>query len=277
MHALVMRFPGGRAHALTLSYDDGIEADIRLIEIMKKNGLKGTFNINSALIPEKKTEGNYRRRLSLEEVVDLYDGVTTEVAIHGAYHPSWGRLPIGSCQADITADRLALEKIFGRIVRGGAYPNGSYSDMTVDCLRTAGIAYCRTTVSTRKFDIPTDWLRLPATCHHADSTLFTLADQFLNDPFGRVSPPRLFYLWGHSYEFGDKDNWDVIERFAEKMGGRSEIWYATNIEIYDYVTAYGRLEFSANMEIVHNPTALDLWFELDTKPYKISAGQTVSL
>jgi predicted ATPase len=40
-----MRFPGGRHKALTLSYDDGVEQDIRLIGIMKANGLKGNFNI----------------------------------------------------------------------------------------------------------------------------------------------------------------------------------------------------------------------------------------
>ena len=32
----MMRFPGGKAKALTFSYDDGIEQDIRLIEIFKK-------------------------------------------------------------------------------------------------------------------------------------------------------------------------------------------------------------------------------------------------
>lgn len=43
---IFMRFPGGKKKALTLSYDDGVEQDIRLIDIMKKNGLKGTFNLN---------------------------------------------------------------------------------------------------------------------------------------------------------------------------------------------------------------------------------------
>ena len=42
---IFMRFPGGKKKALTLSYDDGVEQDIRLIDIMKKNGLKGTFNL----------------------------------------------------------------------------------------------------------------------------------------------------------------------------------------------------------------------------------------
>ena len=53
MGSMFMRYPGGKKKALTLSYDDGVEQDIRLIELMKKNGLKGTFNLNSGLYAEE--------------------------------------------------------------------------------------------------------------------------------------------------------------------------------------------------------------------------------
>ena len=48
-----VRFPGFKQKALTLSYDDGIRQDKRLIAIMQKYGLKGTFNINSGCFAEK--------------------------------------------------------------------------------------------------------------------------------------------------------------------------------------------------------------------------------
>ena len=51
MANLIMRFPGGLPKALTLSYDDGVEQDEKLIEIAEKYGLKGTFNINSGCFP----------------------------------------------------------------------------------------------------------------------------------------------------------------------------------------------------------------------------------
>lgn len=38
MIARFLRFPGGKAKALTFSYDDGVEQDIRLIEIFRKHG-----------------------------------------------------------------------------------------------------------------------------------------------------------------------------------------------------------------------------------------------
>lgn len=41
-----IRFPNFKLKAVTLSYDDGVRQDKRLIAIMKKYGLKGTFNLN---------------------------------------------------------------------------------------------------------------------------------------------------------------------------------------------------------------------------------------
>ena len=42
-----MRYPLGKTKAVTLSYDDGTRHDIKLIDIMTKYGIKGTFNINT--------------------------------------------------------------------------------------------------------------------------------------------------------------------------------------------------------------------------------------
>lgn len=42
-------FPGGKFKALTMSYDDGVIDDERLVNIFNKYGIKGTFNINSGL------------------------------------------------------------------------------------------------------------------------------------------------------------------------------------------------------------------------------------
>ena len=43
------RFPGGKLKAVTFSYDDGVNQDIRFAEILSKYGLKGTFNLNTAM------------------------------------------------------------------------------------------------------------------------------------------------------------------------------------------------------------------------------------
>lgn len=50
-----------------------------------------------------------------------------------------------------------------------------------------------------------------------------------------------------------------MERFADMVSGRDDIWYAANIEIADYIDASKRLIFSADYSIVSNPSAMDVW------------------
>ena len=46
---MYMKLKDGKSKVLTLSYDDGVVQDIRLIEILNKYGIKATFNINTGL------------------------------------------------------------------------------------------------------------------------------------------------------------------------------------------------------------------------------------
>ena len=89
---------------------------------------------------------------------------------------------------------------------------------------------------------------------------------------------KLMYVWGHSYEFDNNDNWEVIEKFCEYMGGREDIWYATNIEIIDYMDAAKRLKFSANHEKVWNPSARSVWLQVNDDRYvEVKGGCMVDL
>ena len=271
MHNFFMRFPKGKKKALTLSYDDGVKQDIRLIEIMQQNGLKGTFNINSGLFAtEEKPRGN---RMTKEQATALYTDSGMEVAVHGVNHLQMEQLPAHLCVSEALKDRENLEEQFHTIIRGMAYPYGSYSDQVVECLRNAGIVYSRTVRSTGNFQIPRDWLRLEPTCHHDDKRLMELAQKFVEEDCKRAS--WLFYVWGHSYEFDTKNNWHVIEEFAEYIGNREDVWYATNMEIYDYVKAYESLIYSANGSRVYNPTGLKVYFEYDQVVYEVGPGEEV--
>lgn len=261
MSMLFMRFPGGRKKALTLSYDDGMVHDIRLIGIMKKNGLKGTFNINSGLYAAEDTvfqKGTIHRRMTKRQCQELYKDSGMEIAAHGYTHPFLEQIPENICAREVLKDRETLEKDFECIVRGMAYPMGTYSEQTAEILRQCGIVYSRTTESTEKFALPTDWLRMPSTCHHNHPRLMELARSFVESSFDQT--PGFFCVWGHTYEFEEMDNWNVIEEFAEYIGGREDIWYATSIEIYDYIAAYHQLQFSTDGNRVYNPTATTLYF-----------------
>ena len=278
---MYMRFPGGKQKALTFSYDDGVEQDIRLMEIFNRHGLKGTFNLNGSHFEQDEyahPAGTIHRIMGRKMALETYGGAlgkNHEVAVHSYTHPFLDRMPREVATYEIAKDREALEHLFGRVVKGCAYPMGTFNDMTVEVLRNCGIVYARTTVSTGNFAIPNDWLRMPATCHHNDERLFSLADTFINGQPNAWVTPWLFYVWGHAYEFENDNNWDRIESFCEKVGGRDDVWYATNMEIYDYVQAYRALQFFADFRIVKNPSALTVWFDFDGGSVKVEPGETV--
>lgn len=273
-----MRFPDGKTKALTLSYDDGVEQDIHLVEIMKRNGLKGTFNLNSGIYtPEGYTypEGTIHRRMTRKQCVDLFKDSGMEVAVHSLTHPFLEKLPNANCNYEVLQDRINLEKDFDVVVRGMAYPYGTYSDEVIEVLKQCGIVYSRTVIATENFEVPTDWLRMPTTCHHNHPRLMELAKIFVEENVSRE--PLLYYLWGHSYEFDEDNNWNVIETFAEYLGNRDDIWYATNIEIYEYVEAYRQLVFNVDGDKVYNPTALKLYFQAGSQVVSVKPGETITL
>ncbi len=274
-----MSFPHGKKKTLTLSYDDGVRQDRKLIEILDKYGIKATFNVNSGRFSNDVDFSAKQGRMSREEVCELFKNSPHELAIHGLEHCYDDLLPENIMTYEILEDRRRLEQLSGKIIRGMAYPFGTYNDALVKCLEVCGIAYSRTTISSHSFKMPKDWLRLEATCHHRDKKLDDLCDDFLNNTPGRAS---MFYLWGHSYEFDynvPDNNWEIIEKFAEKMGGHDDIWYATNIEIYDYTKAYESLRFSTDGSMVHNPTSTDIWFSKGwnspENTYMVKAGETL--
>ena len=272
-----MRFPGGKPRALTFSYDDGVRQDKKLVEIFNRHKIKGTFNIITGNYGKIEEKDSSKGRMSLEEMRELYVG--HEIANHSATHPFLEQLPTAKAAIEVLNGRENIERDFGGIVRGMAYPFGTFNDALVDVLRVCGVSYCRTTLFSGKFDIPTDWLRLVPTCHHSSQKVFELADKFLSD--SNIRGPRLFYIWGHSYEFDNNDgfnSWEHIENLCEKLGNNAGVWYETNIEIYDYVESYKRLIWSAQGRRVYNPTVTEVFFELNgNQIVSVKPGETVDL
>ena len=112
----------------TLSFDDGLEQDKRVIRLMKQYGLKGTFNLNAGLFgargevkgigtfsfqdcPEGVTHKwpfSYVRhnRIPQDEVLQVYEGM--EIATHGFRHESLGAVSEDEMRASVDADKAAL-------------------------------------------------------------------------------------------------------------------------------------------------------------------------
>lgn len=279
MHHIFMRFPGGKAKCLTLSYDDCVQQDMQLCSLMEAYGIAGTFNINSGVYVSEDhvfEPGRVHRRMTQRQATELFRRSDLfEVATHSYTHPYLHRLPAAQATQEILADRQAIEAQFGTICRGHAYPYGTYNAQVMECLRACGIVYARTIKSTEKFSLPEDFLQWHPTCHHDNPRLMELADKFLAAP--NVQDPRLFYLWGHSFEFERNENWQVISDFFKKVSGQEDVWYATNIQVYDYIQAYRQLIWNATCTQVHNPTTTDLWMQAGKELICVKSGQTLTL
>lgn len=286
MRYRMLRFPEGKSKAVTFSYDDGCRADKRLAQTVTDYGIKCTFNINSAYLG--KSEDDWH--LTKDEIEKYILANGHEIAVHGAQHKANGILRTAEGIQDVINCRLALEKDFKRIVRGMAYPdtgisrfhNGTaYGDIK-NYLTELDIAYARALGEKNdSFELPSDWHRWMPNAHHNDGDVLEKIESFLSMELKNIyyphRTPKLFYLWGHAYEFDDKNNWNRLEEICQKLGDREDIWYATNIEIYEYVTAYLSLVFSADCSVIHNPTAMTLWFEADGTLYTVKPDETLYL
>lgn len=281
IRTVFMRYPEGRAKAVTFSYDDGVIHDIRLAAIFDKYNMKCTFNFISGFVQETS--------FTKEEVKEYFLSKGHEIAVHGLNHRANGNVrPIEGIR-DVLDCRLELEEKCECIIRGMAYPDtgislmgnfGNY-EMIKQYLVELDIAYARALGKENySFMLPSDFHAWMPTAHHNNPKIMQLIDDFLNidtstDAYYARRVPRLLYIWGHSFEFDRQDNWDHIEEICKKLAGKDEIWYATNIEIYDYVQAYKSLRYSADGHRVYNPTLLTIWIDVDGKLYGIKPGETI--
>jgi hypothetical protein len=255
-------FPGGRTKALTLSYDDGRDHDRRLVKIFNDYGLKGTFHLNGGML-------NSEVKVSLEELATLYKG--HEVACHALTHPFLERLPRTEVMREVWKDREILEQYVSYPVTGMSYPYGSSDAAVVEILRNCGIEYCRTTVATKKLTLPDDLLLWHPTCHHRD--MLEMVPGFLGYRFNL----GVLYVWGHSYEFANADNWGDMERFAEQVAGKEDVWYVTNIDLARYIKAFRALVTSTDGRRAYNPSAVTVWIASPNGPVPVAPGAVVEI
>ena len=225
----------GKKKALTFSFDDGVSQDKRLIGILDRYGLKATFNINSGFFGGK---GELIRngvpvrhdKLTREEAVSVYAG--HEVAAHTVTHPFLPKLSDSEVVREVETDRAALSLLFGRETVGMAYPcGGANHDGRVEKLvrENTGCLYARTIESTGNFDLPSDLHAWNPTVYYIDTDeMFALGEKFLAL---ETDEPKLFYIWGHSYELDAWDFWERFEEFCRMMSGREDIFYGTNREV----------------------------------------------
>ena len=222
--------------AVTFSYDDGITQDIRLIELLNKYNLKCTFNLNSELLGRKGMLNRNNQRISHykihpEDVKKIYDG--HEVAVHTLTHPNLTQCDDMEVIRQVETDRLNLSELVGYEVVGMAYPCGGVNNdaRVADIIgKNTGVKYSRTITSNYSFDIQENILRFNPTVYHLDfDDMMKLGQEFVEL---KTETPKVFYIWGHSYEMDyGADYWVRLEDFFKLISSRDDIFYGTNKEV----------------------------------------------
>lgn len=270
MNKIYMCFPYGKHKVLTLSYDDAKVYDRRLIDILNKYSIKGTFHINGGMFGRSE-------RIPKDEVMSLYNG--HEISGHSYNHPTIARSPKEAIVMQVIEDRKELEKVTKAPVRGFSYPNGFYNELLKDMLPMLGIEYARTVKDSLSFEMPTNFHEWHPTCHH-NNNLMSIANKFKS--MKKTQNLYMMYVWGHSFDFERDNNWEIIEEFASYISNDDSIWYATNIEIVDYINSFNNLKFSADCTCVYNPSFKSVWIsvvlnDLESKTIELKGGQVTNI
>ncbi len=281
-----MLFPDWKTKTLVLSYDDGPIEDRKLVELLNKYNLKGTFHLNSGRLSKDGT-------IAHSEVKSLYKG--HEVSSHSYNHLGMNKVPNIDMFYEVGEDRRMLEQLSGQLVRGIAYPFGSHDTNTFGTLKDLGMEYGRTVESSYSFDIPEEFLLWHPTIHKFGNAGYmnnsTEKDQEEFEKFDKLTKEflereevSLYYVWGHSWEY--KDKWNLVENFFKKVANHDDIYYTTHIELVDYVKAFRELRISADKTKFYNTSATDVYIRATNysnvdnpivKRIKIPAGESVGL
>ena len=225
---------------VTFSFDDGVTQDIRFIEILNKYGLKCTFNLNSELLG---TNGELtvlgekvsHNKVNKADVKSIYSG--HEVAVHTLTHPFLPQLTSKEIVYQVETDRMNLSDIVGYEVVGMAYPCGgeNSNDFVADIIKNStGIKYARTIRDTLDFKgYENIHLFNPTLSLTKESEkISNITEAFFGDA---TDDMKLFYIWGHSYEFDACNRWGLLEDFCRNISGKKDVLYCTNKEAFEYL------------------------------------------
>ncbi|MBE6675587.1 MAG: hypothetical protein E7594_01965 [Ruminococcaceae bacterium] len=228
----------------TLSFDDGITQDLKVIEILKKYDVKCiSFNINTGLYganwdwvgPAIGDPSIPHQRFTEEELkTGIYDGY--EVLVHTLNHPSLKNYDkrANQIKKEVGKDADNIEELTGVRPVGMAWPGGDteYTDKTIELvLENTDIRFARGTTSTYSFALPEYFMKWMPTCSIVDPRCLTLAQEFID---AECTEDMLFYVWGHAYELdlNSGKGYETFEQLVKMMSEAEGVYLVTNTEFY---------------------------------------------
>jgi len=252
-------YPYGKKKAFNVTYDDGVLQDVPFVELMNRYGLKGTFNLNSALMEQEfewvHEKGLVVKRLHPHGLKDLYRG--HEVASHTLNHPYMHDLSWEGIMWELSQDKRNLEALFGEEIKGFAVPFDYYSDRIAECVKQCGFTYGRISEMSHSFQPQTDYYRWKATVFHCEECLEDLTQQFVETD----EELALLQIVGHSYDLDAEDMWERMEAVFQTISRQEDVLPMTHIEMVEYLQAMEQAEITE--EYIWNHSDRSLWFAVN--------------
>lgn len=266
-------YPYGKKKAFNVTYDDGVLQDVRFVRLLNQYGLKGTFNLNSALMENgfewTHESGCVVKRLSPEDARSLYSG--HEIASHTLTHPYMDSLTKDEILHELSQDKANLEELFCREIKGFAVPFDYYSELIEACAKECGFAYARISEESNSFGPQNDYFRWKATIFHCCDGLANLVQQFLETH----EELAILQIVGHAYDLDIANRWNLMEEIFEVIHQQDDILTMTTIELIDYLKAMRAAQ--VNEDFIQNNSSIGLWFEIGHHIYKVEPHQKLFL
>ena len=102
--------------------------------------------------------------LSPDEIVRLNDGEFVEIGAHSVTHPVLPTLPARDQKTEVESSKSCLESLLGKPVRGFSFPNGAWSEESLNLVKASGYHYACTSCNdvawskTDRFLLPRFWV-----------------------------------------------------------------------------------------------------------------------
>ncbi|MBC2603218.1 polysaccharide deacetylase family protein [Puniceicoccus vermicola] len=211
-------------------WDDGVNDDIRLIEILRRHGAKASFNLNPATHQESRCGGMSERwkkrieRLSRGELNSVYEGFT--IANHSMSHPRATGIPLEQWREEVVDARKMLQDWFQQPIRGFVYPYGNYDEATSEVVREAGHVYARTTQNATPCMPPADPMQFHPNCKFDHSSFWEIYER------AKSSGGGVFYFWGHSFEMCREEEWADFDAKIARISADPEAEWAELPELF---------------------------------------------
>ena len=252
-------WPNGKQKAFVLTYDDGVLQDVRLVLLLNRYGLKGTFNLNSRLMEQEFAWQHERigpvRRLPLSVAAHLYQG--HEVASHTCTHPDLQGMGRDGLLYELGHDKFRLEQLTGKPVLGFGVPFDYYDDQVAEVARELGFVYARGSGETRSYALNADAFHQDAGMFHLNPELGAFVDGFLTTE----QELACCILVGHSYDLDAEQLWEPMEAMFARVSRAEDVLSMTHLELVEYLQAMERAEIVG--DTIYNHSDRPLWFTIN--------------